>query len=398
MWRSVHGLGRRLVAGCLVLAPVAALADDLPVFAPYRPLYPALYLDVGVTHDGGDAAFDAGGHRQGSALPVLGGDSRLRETRAVARFAWTFPMFEAEGLPFFSDRLHTARVTIRAADLQPRGAIDHLEDVAAPEGGDGSGLGDTTLEFGSFLAGSGRWREGHVDPVSVLLLFGLTVPTGVYEHEAPANAGSNRPAGHVKLGVHARAWTGGFADVGVGYTEHGTDEEPAFGGLVPSKQGGAVSWDARLAQRLRPGLYLAFGVEGYDGSANRYEDVTYVPTAPPPPPLSDVTAADGTFRDDGTSWMAGSVALRWFVLPRLAATIEYRHPFAGESGEPTIDLVSRTPAGCDPASLTCAVNDSGRARVDGLGGARSLASDRIGLSVTWQFGQGDTFTCPGCDS
>ncbi|HKY93429.1 MAG TPA: transporter [Nevskiaceae bacterium] len=398
MRRAIRGVGRRIAAGWLALAPCAALADDLPAFAPYRPLYPASYLEVGVTHDDGDEAFDAGGHRGASALPVLGGDSRLPETRATARFTWTFPLFEADGVPFFSDRLHTARVTVRAADLRARGAIDDVEGVGAPEGGDGSGLGDTTLEFGSFLAGSGRWREGKVERVSVLLLFGLTVPTGVYEHEAVANAGTNHPAGHVALGLHARAWTGGFADVGVRYTGHGTDEEPAYGGLVPSRQGGTVSWDARLAQRLRPGLYLALGVEGFDTSRNRYANVTFVPNAPEPPLLSDVTAVDATFRDGGTSWLAGTLALRWFVLPRLAATVEYRHPFAGESGEPVIDLVFRTPAGCDPSALTCAVTDAGQARADGLGGARSLASDRIGLSLTWQFGQGDTFTCPGCES
>lgn len=390
--------GRGLIAGLLAIGAGAAQARDVPEFAPYRPLYPALVVDAAVTVDPGDSAFDAGGHRRGTALPVLGGDSRLPDTRAAARLAWTFPLFEAEGWPFLSDRLHTARVTLRWADPRARGAIAHLDDPDAPDGGGGDGLGDTTLEFGSFLAGSGGWREGRVDRVAVLLLLGVTVPTGVYDHEAAANAGTNHPAGHVTLGMHVQPWTGAFADVGAGWRLHGTDEEPQFGGLAPSRPGNEWTWDARLAQRLQPGLYVSLGVEGRDGDANRYEGVTFVPTAPDPPPASDVTAADRTFRDGGTSAVAGTVALRWFALPRLAATFEYVHPLAGESGEPVIDLISRTPAGCNPDAITCVVSDGGRARVDGLGGARSLASDRFSLSLTWQFGQGSVFRCPGCES
>jgi hypothetical protein len=34
--------------------------------------------------------------------------------------------------------------------------------------------------------------------------------------------------------------------------------------------------------------------------------------------------------------------------------------------------------------------------VDGLGGARSYASDSVMLTVTHHFGLGDAFSCTGC--
>lgn len=392
------GCALRLAALALSCSVTGVRAQELPEFAPYRPLYPGLYLDVGLAWDGGDAAFDSDGHRHGSALPSLDGDSRLPSTRATARFAWTFPLFEAEGWPFVSDRLHTARATFRWADLAAHGAVAHRDEFDAPEGGGGSGLGDTTFEFGTFLAGSGGWREGRVDRVSVLLLLGVTIPTGVYEHEAVANPGTNRPSEHVKVGAHVRPWHGAFADAGLGWRTSSTDEEPQFGGLAPSRTGDAVSWDAHLAQRIAPAWFVTLGAYGSRAAHNRYDRVTFVPDPPAALPASDVIAAPGHYRDGGTSSVVGTLALRWFFAPRFAATLQVDHPFAGESGEPSIALLNRTPAGCDPDALTCATSPAGEQRVDGLGPARSLASDRISLSLTWQFGQHDAFTCPGCDS
>lgn len=384
----------------LIVPLLAALTctahAEVPAFTPYRPLYPALYLDAAWQQDDGDEVFDASGKRRSTVLPSTAGRSRFPEQALDGRLAWYFPMFEQDALPFFSSRLHTARVSFRYADLASRGAIADFIDADASLQHAGGGLGDTVLEFGSFLSGSAGWREGRTGPLSSLLLLGVNLPTGVYDRNAAVNAGSNHFSVHLKLGAHAAIWRGAFLDGALGYRVHGRNQEPQFGALAPSQAGDDAIWDLQLAQRLRPGLYLALSASGSEGARNRYRDPRLSLREPEAAPLGDVIPVPGTYHDDGTDLRLLSIALRWFLHPRVAAALHYTHPLSGHSGEFELDQVQRTPAGCNVDAPGCVVTPAGSTRVDGLGSARSDASDRIGLSFTWQFGQGDTWGCPGC--
>lgn len=386
-------VGVALLAVC-----AASVRAELPEFTPYRPLYPAMYLDAGWQQDPGDRVFDAAGKRRSGVLPNAPGRSRFPAQALDARLAWYFPLFEQEAMPFLSSRLHTARITFRYADLASRGAVRDFigADPALQQAG--GGIGDTTLEFGSFLSGSAGWREGRTGALSTLLLLGLKIPTGVYDHDAPVNSGSNHLSAHLKLGAHGAPWRGALLDAALGYRVHGRNEEPQFGALAPSQSGDETIWDVQLAQRLRPGLYLALSASGSEGQANRYRDPRFSLREPEATPLSDVVPVPGSYRDAGTDAREARVALRWFLTPRFAAAVHFTHPLAGRSGEFDLDQVQRTPAGCNLDSPGCAAIPVDSAHVDGLGSARSYASDRIGLSFTWQFGQGDTWGCPGCSN
>lgn len=388
---------RVLRASALLLAAHAtSLRAELPEFTPYRPLYPALYLDAGWQSDPRDEVFDAQGHRRASALPGAPGRSRFPEQSLHARLAWTFPLFEQEALPFFSSRLHTARLSFRYAELASRGAIEDFINEEASLQSAGGGLGDTTLEFGSFLTGSAGWREGRTGAVSTLLLLGLNLPTGVYDRDAPVSAGSNHLSAQIKLGAHGSPWRGAFLDTGLGYRVHGRNEEPAFGALEPSRAGDEALWDVQLAQRLRPGVYLALSANGREGRRNTYHDPRFTLNDEQDSLLADVVPLPGEYHDAGADTRLASLALRWFLTQRFVAALHYTHPFAGQSGEFDLDLVRRTPAGCELGAPGCVVTPAGSAQTDGLGDARSYASDRLGLSFTYQFGQGDTWACPGC--
>lgn len=383
------GVGLQLLVG-------AEARSEFLEFTPYRPLYPAMILDAGWESDAQDRVFDADGDRRSSALPQLSGRSRFPQQSLQMRLGWTFPMFEQEGLPFFSSRLHTARLSFRYRDLASRGAIaEFVEADSRLQDADG-GLGDTTLEFGSYLSGSAGWREGQVGKLSSLLMVGLKIPTGIYDRDAPINAGSNHLSAQVKLGVHGEPWRGGFLDAGLGYRVHGRNEEPAFGALAPARSGDEALWDLQLAQRLRPGLYLAVFADGREGQANRYRDPRFTLDDSDSTLLADIVPAPGQYRDEGASARAAGLALRWFLTPRWAAALHYTHPLSGQSGEFDVDLLQRTPAGCTVGAAACVTVPAGSERVDGLEAARSYASDRIGLSFTWQFGQGDTWACSGC--
>lgn len=389
-------LARGLLIVALI-APATVLASA-PEFLPYRPLYPGAYLDAAVEHDAGDESFDASGHQRDTALPNLAaGRSELPSSTLDLRMAWTFPLFEQERLPFFSTGLHTARVHLQVQDLDSRGAI--ADFIAAREGlaRASGGFGDVNLEFGSYLSGSGAWREGRTGPLSTLLLFGLRVPVGVYERDAPASAGSNQLAAQLKLGAHAAPWSGAFFDAGIGWRVHGRNEEPAFGALAPAQAGDEALWDVQLAQRLRPRLYVSLGAQGVEGEPNRYRDPRLsTHTLDAPPPGSERVPVPGTYRDEGRSLRVAQLSLRWFVTPRMVAGLSWTHPFDGESGEFDLPLQQRSPAGCASGALGCIETPAGTVRQDGLGAARALASDRIALSLSWQFGLGEPGACAGC--
>ncbi|MGQ0530157.1 MAG: AMP-binding protein [Panacagrimonas sp.] len=369
------------IAAVLIAAPVQALE-----FTPYRPLYPAMYVDATLTHDPRDQSFDAAGRRRSSALPNEPGRSRFPEQRLDARRGWTFPLFERDALPFLSDRLHLARLTLRYQRAASRGDIERFIDSRSDLQLAGGGLGDTTLEFGSFLSGSRHWREGRVGRVSSLLLFALDLPTGIVDRGAPENADSNHRSSQIKVGVHGMPWDGAWLDAGLGYRQHAGNDEPAFGGLVPAQRGREWLWDVQYAQRLRGGLHLALALSGNEGKPNRYDAPRLFTGPQDATPLTDTAPAPGGYVDRGIEAYAATLALRGFAHPRLALALSSTHPFAGRSGEFDLDLIERLPAGCSPGALGCLSLPAGSTREDGLGEARSYASDRIGLSLTWQVG------------
>lgn len=380
-------LPRGLAGATLVLFATSAQTAP-PEFTPYRPLYPGLYLDAAFESDPGDRRFDASGQRRDSALAAPLASSELPRQALALRMAWTFPLFEQEAWPWISSRLHTARLTFSYAELESNGAIASLIDTRADVQRSGGGLGDVTAEFGTFLSGSRDWREGRTGSLATLLLLGLSIPVGVYDREAPTNAGSNHLAAHVKVGAHGTPWHGAFLDAGVGYRVHGSNEEPQFGALAPAEPGDAWLWDVQLAQRLRPGLYLAISASGSEGEANGYRDPRFTTVATSAPPLSDVVPVPGRYADEGTDARLARLALRWFVTERVAAALYWTHPFAGRSGEFDLPLQQRTPAGCAGGTLGCLSVPAGSVRQEGYGEAQSLAADRVGLSLTWQFGTG----------
>lgn len=396
-----------LLAG-LLLAPAAHGADPLPQMGRYMPLYPALYFSGGYEQDEADRSYDQAGRERASAAPNSG-SSQLPARRLHADFTWYFPMFEAAGLPFFSTRLHTASIRLRHARAQTEGAladfVANTEDDARTEADDlrnnGSGIGDVEFEFGSFLYGSANWRERRRTPLAVLLLAGVRAPFGNYDRDAPVSAGTNTAAAHVQLALHAQPWRGGLVDAGVGLRAYVKNQDPAFGGLVPVQQGDDMFWDLSLAQRVGGGLYLGAFASGREGDPSLYENPRFAPNMPAPPdttPESDNFPVPGRYQDSGTALRSAGLSLSYFLSQRWLLGLHWVHPLSGRSGEFDLPFVNRQPAGCTPGATGCQITPGETVRVDGMGPARTLASDRLLLTLRFNFGQGDAFTCTGCEN
>lgn len=391
----------------LLASPVWA-GDAVPQMGRNLPLYPAFYTQVTASVDGRDKVFNAQGRKQSTAEPSLGGNTKFPEQRAEANLVWTFPLFEAAEVPFFAGRLHTGRIHLGYAQTETKGA---LADFARDTRDDNrtqadsletksSGITDLTLEFGSWLAGSANWRERRETSYALLLLNGVTLPTGTYGRDTPANPGNNTTAFHSQLGLYARPWTGAHLDAGVGYRAYLKNQDPAFGLLAPANQGNDLYWDVSLAQRVASGFYVAAFTDGRKGDNNSYERPRFAPNAPPPPnttPASDNFPRPGVYNDAGTELIRAGASLYGFAGQRWLLGLHYAKPLSGKSGEFDLPYNNRQPAGCTVGATGCTVSDGGTVRnVDGLGPARVFASDQFTLSLQYNFGQGDSFTCTGC--
>jgi hypothetical protein len=401
---------RTVVAGAfaLVLHAGGAAAQDLPPqFGRYMPLYPGLYLNAGYTQDDRDRSYDAFGRSRPSATPQTPGRSAFPEKSAIASFTWHFPMFESGNVSFFSSRMHLARVTLRQVETRATGAIAAFAADDSDDGyseadkleNNGSGIGDLSLEFGSFLYGapSKGWRERKGSPLTVLALFSGTLPYGAYNRDAPVNAGSNTPALGGTLGLHWQPWPGGFLDAGVGRREYFQNYDPQFGATAPTEQGDDTSWDIGFAQRIVPGLYVNVFFTDREGDANLYENPRFAPNqAGPPNATTSNDPKPGNYYDRGTKLNARGIALQYFITQRWLAGLHYTHPQYGKGGQFLLPYEEHSPAGCINGSPNCQVMAGETILVDGMGPARVYSTDRLTLTVSYNFGQGDTFTCTGC--
>lgn len=398
--------GRVLACVAALLGGTAAAQELPPQLGRYMPLYPGLYVDAAFSQDDRDRSFDQDGHARASATPQTpGGKTGFPEDSGAVAFTWHFPMFESYGLPFLSSRTHMARMTLRYADTRTEGPlaafIADTADDARSEADDlrnnGSGIGDLTLEFGSFLAGSGNWRTRERTPFALLLLAGVNVPTGVYERDGPVSAGSNTWWFQGRLGLHWQPWDGGFFEAGAAYRDYLRTDEAMFGGLAPARQGDDAFYDVGYTQRLAQPLYFGVTFGFRYGDPNVYRDPQYAPNAPPhPDATTDTYPTPGDYRDRGTELKTRTASLYWFLTQRWRAGLHYTHAQDGESGQFLLPFSTRSPSGCTPGAVGCTVGQGQTVLVDGLGPARAYSSERITLTLTHNFGLGDTFGCTGC--
>lgn len=390
-----------------VLAAGTARAQDLPQLGRYMPLYPGMYFHGGYAQDDRDAVFDEQRRERDSAAPNAGGQTAFPEKTAYGSFLWHFPLFESYKLLFVSSRTHFARVNFSYTDTSTEGALaafvaDRSDDNATEADkleNEGSGNGDLMLEFGSYLYGSPapQWRQGWRGPIAVLASVGANLPFGIYNRDAPVSAGSNTAWIQSRLGAHYRPWAGMLVDAGIAYREYFQNYDAAFGRTAPTQQGDDKFADLSAAYRLFPGLYAGAFATRRVGAPNLYENPRFAPNPPPPTPTTSMAPAPGNYYDGGTALTTHGLSLSYFVTQRWLAALHYARPAAGRSGEFDLPYNEHSPAGCKDGATNCTTTPAGVVRVDGLGPARAYASDRLMLTLTYNFGQGDVFTCTGCE-
>jgi len=373
----------------LALLPICSAAGEPIVleFGRYLAKYPAMYSTSAFSADPRDSIYDASGRSRDGVAPTYGADSAFPQKRFDLQFEWFFPFFETEAIPLISDRTWTARADLGYSHLSADGGIaDYARSHGLKESQ--SGITDIALHFGPVLYGSDNWRERADVPLSILLLADFTIPIGRRHPDAAVNAGTNTFSYGATLGGYWRPIKGLFLDAGAHWRAFAKNDEPAFEGQEPSKQGSQLSFDATLAAKLWGPIYASGSYLDVRGEVNEYSGAR-ASAHPPSAGLLMETFPDArNAKDDGIRDRRADAALHWFVLQRLRLSLHYVMPVGGRSGEfdlpyqqQLLDCVA-LPTGCTPTP-------NGSDHVDGLGPARVYASNYFLLSATWNFSQGD---------
>jgi hypothetical protein len=391
--RPGRGPALAAAAAALVGLPAAALEPPLPDLAGHFPLYPGLYASTNLSWTRGSRSFDKDGDRK-DAFPATSGRSDSAEAlRGELSFAWTFPLFQDEGIPFLSTRLHTFRVIFRGSPrLGLSGAFaDFAADrgVSEPE----DGLGDLSFEAGSWLVGTGHWRDGEPDRFALLALLALDLPVGAYDPDAPVHSGTNVFAFRPTLGAFARLGPRTFLDGAVAYEIPGRNDEAAFGRLDPTEPGARLFFDGAISWRIFPSIYLSGFLRYWKSRPNAYEDPQFAPDAPPPSPGFESRPVPGRYRDDGAWLLLLGPGIDWFATQRMRLGFHAYFPVAGAGGQFVLPFEQR-PQDCAelaPDEPGCAPVPAGQATVDGLGPARAVASPVLWFGMTYGFPQGGSW-------
>jgi len=351
----------------------------------YRARYPGLIVGATVLQDPRDQSFSASGARQSGVVPSYGAGNEFPLTRFQLGFDWQFPAFEAAKLPFVSSRLWQARAALGYAETSTKGPLRDRQ-AAAGDPPAKAGISDIELAIGPFLVGSGDWRTRSATPFSAVLLAELRLPIGAHDPSAPNNAGDSVFAYGARLGVHwqpSLALLNGFRlDAGVRGRWYGADQEPAFNAQAPTQAGRDLSFDATLARKLWRSVHAQVSYTWRDGAANEYRNVRATANPPDAPLLNDTFPDPAAVRDGGTREQRLQVGLGVFVTQRLWLGAAWSHPLSGRSGSATVPYLAQL-QNCE-ALNACNPRSNGSDGIDGLGSARTFASDSFQLQLRWQ--------------
>lgn len=376
----------RVAALALLFAGTAAANPDLLLDSGrFLAKYPGLTVGLSLLRDPRDQTFGSDGRRQAGVAPTYGPGSEFPLTRATVDLDWHFPLLETEALPLVSSRLWNARAVIGYADTSTKGPI---ADAAVAQGAPSSksGIHDIDLAFGPVLYGSRDWRTRSVTPLSLILLGELRLPVGAQDPDAPNNAGDGVFAWGGRLGGHWQPqtpWLQGFRlDAGVRARWYEADQEPAFNAQTPTQTGRDLAFDATLARRIWRGVHAQVSYYLRDGAANEYRNIRSTPNPPEASLLQEAYPDPAPLRDGGSREQRLQLGLGVFITQRLWLAFAWTHPLSGRSGGVTVPYLQQ---GTDCRALgNCMPREIGSDAIDGLGGARSFASDTVLLSLRWQ--------------
>lgn len=362
--------GRRgllLLLACAVLPARAAIVFT-PHVSEYAKLSRGSYLDTTLVHASIDRVWDADGNKVAPGNTAIPPGEAVDASLLLARYLWIGNLFENLGfddgaLPWLSEHDQVFRIIGSFGRQTGSGAINELSRRFGMSSGS-SGIGDLFLLAGVY--GSGY----HWGPLHGNGLYTVTVkaPIGSYQQDSLLNIGTNYWTVAPQLSQH-QDWFGRLSiDATAALQLNGSNDQPAYGGLTPTRPADVFNLEATLAWKFSEHWYGEAGFSYFRSvGSNRYDQVTLNLVDQPVPPtaacnslrvpaeqcslLSNFYLAPvpGEYRDDGIRNAIATLGFSYIYRASTVVSLRAAVPVAGRGSQFTVPyrVCARSPCNAD---------------------------------------------------
>ncbi|MGH8528279.1 MAG: transporter [Nevskiales bacterium] len=249
---------RRIVCA-LTVAGASGAAGAGIVFTPHLSEYSALprgqYTEFTYINTAIDETFNRSGDKQPLGFGAVPPGESIEASLFLLKYLWIGNPFRDTELPYLKNHDLLFRAIGTVGDQQATGELNDLSRRFGLRSG-GSGFGDLFLLGGIY---GPSWRLG---AMHLNTLFALTykLPVGDYENDRLLNPGTNYDAVIPQFAFHQNWYGRLFVDGTLAYQKNGRNDDPGFGGLVPSHAADLYNAEINFAWKFSEKWFADLGV------------------------------------------------------------------------------------------------------------------------------------------
>jgi hypothetical protein len=269
--QAMTAFARSVALGVAMLAGSAQAGIIFtPHLSEYSKLPPGQYSEFMFVYTDIEDVYNREGKRVHAGAPFVPPGQSIQATLALMKFLWIGNVFRDTDLPVLNDHPQFCRVIGGLGWQQAsRDVLERSRKFGLTSGG--SGLVDL---FGLCGIYGDEYRWG---PVKANGLFATTVkfPIGRWDRQALLNTGTHYWSYIPQLALHAELWGRFFIDGTVSYQFNEDNDEPAYGGLTPTRVADWRTQEINLAFKWTEHWFTDVGFSHRESvGRNYYDEVT----------------------------------------------------------------------------------------------------------------------------
>lgn len=267
----MSALARGLALGALALAGAAQAGIIFtPHLSEYSKLPPGQYTEFMFVYTDIEDVYDRNGKRVHAGAPFVPPGQSIQATLALMKFLWIGNVFRDTNIPVLKDNAQFCRVIGGLGWQQSSRDVYERSRLFGLTSG-GNGLVDL---FGLCGLYTDEYRWG---PVKTNGLLATTVkfPIGRFDQQALLNTGTHYWSYIPQLALHSEIGGRWFIDATASYQFNENNDEPAYGGLTPTRIADWRTQELNLAFKWNEHWFTDVGFSHRESvGRNHYDEVT----------------------------------------------------------------------------------------------------------------------------
>lgn len=226
-----------------------------PHFSEYAHLPRGQYTEATFIHTQIDEVYDRNGDKQSLGQGAIRGGEEIEASLFLLKYLWAGNVFRDTDVWYLNNHDQFFRVI---------GTLHHQQATGESTGlsrrfgfrSNGSGFGDLFM-LGGIFGDTHRWG-----PLQWNGLFGTTVkfPVGEYDQRSLLNPGTNYWTVIPQLAMHQNWFGRLFVDATISHQFNDDNDDPAFGGLVPSDPADVQTAEANFTWKFSERWFADIGI------------------------------------------------------------------------------------------------------------------------------------------